>query len=81
MTRAGATSSAARPDRRARSMATGFTMKKNTAAAIATNCIAAVMNAVVDALWRTHRTHHIDLPATATRRWAALEEGRRLHPL
>jgi aerobic carbon-monoxide dehydrogenase large subunit len=41
----------------------------------------AVMNAVVDALWRATRIRHIDMPATAERVWAALEESRRMHTL
>jgi carbon-monoxide dehydrogenase large subunit len=41
----------------------------------------AVMNAVVDALWRAYRIRHIDMPASAERVWAALEEGRRMHML
>jgi aerobic carbon-monoxide dehydrogenase large subunit len=41
----------------------------------------AVINAIVDALWRAYRIRHIDMPATAERVWAALEEGRRLHTL
>ncbi|HET9904823.1 MAG TPA: xanthine dehydrogenase family protein molybdopterin-binding subunit [Xanthobacteraceae bacterium] len=41
----------------------------------------AIMNAVVDALWRAYRVRHIDMPATPERVWQALEEGRRLHTL
>jgi aerobic carbon-monoxide dehydrogenase large subunit len=41
----------------------------------------AVINAVVDALWRAYRIRHIDMPATPERVWSALEEGRRLHTL
>jgi carbon-monoxide dehydrogenase large subunit len=41
----------------------------------------AVMNAVVDALWRAYRIRHIDMPATPERVWVALQEGRRLHTL
>ncbi len=41
----------------------------------------AVMNAVVDALWRAYRIRHIDMPATPERVWAAIHEGRRLHTL
>ena len=36
----------------------------------------AVMNAVVDALWRSHRIRHIDMPATAQRVWAAIENAK-----
>jgi len=41
----------------------------------------AVMNAVLDALWRAHRIRHVDMPATAEKLWAAIAEGRRLHTL
>jgi carbon-monoxide dehydrogenase large subunit len=41
----------------------------------------AIMNAIVDALWRAFRIRHIDMPATPERVWQALQEGRRLHTL
>jgi carbon-monoxide dehydrogenase large subunit len=41
----------------------------------------AVMNAVVDALWRAYRIRHVDMPATPERVWQAIEEGRRVHTL
>src|SRR5262245_2610578 len=41
----------------------------------------AVMNAIVDALWRAYRVRHVDMPATPERVWQALEEGRRVHTL
>ncbi|HEY2136567.1 MAG TPA: xanthine dehydrogenase family protein molybdopterin-binding subunit [Xanthobacteraceae bacterium] len=41
----------------------------------------AVMNAVVDALWRALRIRHIDMPATPERVWAAIREGQRMHTL
>lgn len=41
----------------------------------------AVMNAVVDALWRAYRIRHIDMPATPERVWAAIQEERRSHRL
>jgi carbon-monoxide dehydrogenase large subunit len=34
----------------------------------------AVMNAVVDALWRTHGIRHLDMPATPDRVWQAIRE-------
>ncbi|KAB2884559.1 MAG: xanthine dehydrogenase family protein molybdopterin-binding subunit [Pseudorhodoplanes sp.] len=37
----------------------------------------AVMNAIVDALWRAYRIAHLDMPATAPRIWEAIEEGKR----
>jgi len=36
----------------------------------------AVMNAVIDALWRTYRIRHIDMPATPQKIWAAIEAAR-----
>jgi carbon-monoxide dehydrogenase large subunit len=41
----------------------------------------AVMNAIVDALWREYRIDHIDMPATAERVWMAIEAARRQHRL
>jgi aerobic carbon-monoxide dehydrogenase large subunit len=41
----------------------------------------AIMNAVMDALWRAYRIRHVDMPATAERLWQAIEEGRRVHTL
>ena len=39
----------------------------------------AVMNAIVDALWRAYKVRHIDMPATPERVWQAIEEGQQLH--
>jgi carbon-monoxide dehydrogenase large subunit len=39
----------------------------------------AVMNAIVDALFRAFRLRHIDMPATPERLWRAIEDGQRLH--
>jgi aerobic carbon-monoxide dehydrogenase large subunit len=41
----------------------------------------AVMNAILDALWRAYRIRHVDMPATPERLWAAIAERRRLHTL
>jgi carbon-monoxide dehydrogenase large subunit len=41
----------------------------------------AVMNAILDALWRAFRIRHLDMPATPERVWAAIAEGRRIHTL
>ena len=41
----------------------------------------AIVNAVVDALWRSYRIRHIDMPVTPERVWAAVQEGRRVHTL
>ena len=35
----------------------------------------AVINALIDALWRSHRIRHIDMPATPQRVWAAIEKA------
>ncbi|MGH6994138.1 MAG: xanthine dehydrogenase family protein molybdopterin-binding subunit [Stellaceae bacterium] len=37
----------------------------------------AVMNALLDALWRSHRIRHIDMPATPERVWRAIESARK----
>lgn len=37
----------------------------------------AVMNAILDALWRSYSIRDLDMPATAPRIWAAIEEGKR----
>jgi carbon-monoxide dehydrogenase large subunit len=41
----------------------------------------AVMNAILDALWRAYRIRHMDMPATPERVWAAIAEGRRVHTI
>jgi carbon-monoxide dehydrogenase large subunit len=41
----------------------------------------AVMNAIVDALWRTLRIAHLDMPATPERVWRAIGEARRRETL
>jgi carbon-monoxide dehydrogenase large subunit len=41
----------------------------------------AVMNAVMDALWRAYRIRHVDMPATPEKLWTAIAEGKRLHTL
>src|SRR5262249_47735468 len=43
------------------------------------SCLA-VMNAVLDVLWRAYRIRHLDMPATPERVWAAITEGRRFTP-
>jgi carbon-monoxide dehydrogenase large subunit len=37
----------------------------------------AVMNAIVDALWRAYRIRHIDMPATPQRVWEAIRAARK----
>src|SRR5215471_4549133 len=37
----------------------------------------AVINAIIDALWRTHRIRHIDMPATPQRIWEAIANAKR----
>ena len=34
----------------------------------------AVMNAIIDALWRAFRISHLDIPATPERVWNAIED-------
>jgi carbon-monoxide dehydrogenase large subunit len=41
----------------------------------------AVMNAIVDALYRAFRIRHVDMPATPERLWAAIREGKRVHTM
>ncbi|MBR0846782.1 xanthine dehydrogenase family protein molybdopterin-binding subunit [Bradyrhizobium diazoefficiens] len=41
----------------------------------------AVVNAIVDALWREYKIDHIDMPATPERVWIAINEHRRQHSL
>jgi carbon-monoxide dehydrogenase large subunit len=41
----------------------------------------AVINAILDALWRAHRVRHVEMPATPERLWAAIAEGKRIHTL
>lgn len=41
----------------------------------------AVVNAIVDALWREYKIDHIDMPATPERVWIAINEHRRRHSL
>jgi len=40
----------------------------------------AVMNAIVDALWRSHHIRHIDMPATPHRVWQAIAAARSAKP-
>jgi carbon-monoxide dehydrogenase large subunit len=37
----------------------------------------AVINAVADALWRSHRIRHIDMPATSPKVWASIEKAKK----
>lgn len=41
----------------------------------------AVMNAIVDALWREYHIGHIDMPATPHRVWNTIQEHQRQHTL
>lgn len=41
----------------------------------------AIMNAVVDALWRAFRIRHVDMPATPETLWRTIAEARRVHTL
>jgi carbon-monoxide dehydrogenase large subunit len=41
----------------------------------------AVVNAIIDALWREYKIDHIDMPATPERVWIAIREHQRQHSL
>jgi carbon-monoxide dehydrogenase large subunit len=41
----------------------------------------AVMNAIIDALYRAYRIRHVDMPATPERIWAAIRVSRRMQML
>lgn len=41
----------------------------------------AVVNAIIDGLWREYGIGHIDMPATAERVWMAIAQSRREHRL
>jgi aerobic carbon-monoxide dehydrogenase large subunit len=41
----------------------------------------AVINAIIDALWREYQIDHIDMPATPERVWMAIRERQRQHRL
>jgi carbon-monoxide dehydrogenase large subunit len=41
----------------------------------------AVVNAIIDALWREYKIDHIDMPATPERVWIAIREQHRRHSL
>jgi carbon-monoxide dehydrogenase large subunit len=41
----------------------------------------AVVNAIIDGLWREYKIDHIDMPATPERVWMAIREHERRHRL
>src|SRR3954451_17553972 len=41
----------------------------------------AIVNAIVEGLWREYKIDHIDMPATAERVWIAIREAQRRHNL
>jgi aerobic carbon-monoxide dehydrogenase large subunit len=41
----------------------------------------AIVNAIIDGLWREYKIDHIDMPATAERVWIAIREQQRRHNL
>jgi carbon-monoxide dehydrogenase large subunit len=41
----------------------------------------AVVNAIVEGLWREYKIDHIDMPATAERVWIAIREAQKRHNL
>ncbi|RTM08779.1 MAG: hypothetical protein EKK33_27515 [Bradyrhizobiaceae bacterium] len=56
-------------------------MKGNGKNAGAMSACPAVVNAIVDALWREYKIDHIDMPATPERVWIAISEHHRRHSL
>ena len=44
-----------------------------------TPALGAVVNAIVEGLWREYKIDHIDMPATAERVWIAIREAQRQH--
>jgi aerobic carbon-monoxide dehydrogenase large subunit len=42
---------------------------------------AAVVNAIIEGLWREYKIDHIDMPATPERVWIAIREHQRRHSL
>ena len=41
----------------------------------------AVVNAIIEGLWREYKIDHIDMPATAERVWIAIREAQKRHNL
>jgi carbon-monoxide dehydrogenase large subunit len=41
----------------------------------------AVVNAIVEGLWREYQIDHVDMPATAERVWIAIREAQKRHNL
>ena len=41
----------------------------------------AVVNAIIEGLWREYKIDHIDMPATPERVWIAIREHQRRHSL
>ena len=41
----------------------------------------AVVNAIIDGLWREYKIDHIDMPATAERVWMAIQQHQKMHRL
>src|SRR6185437_6795400 len=50
---------------------------KGAGEAGSTGSCPAVLNALVDALWRSYGIRHIDMPATAPKVWAAIERAKK----
>ena len=61
--------------------ATQTEMKANGKNAGAIGSCPAVVNAIVEGLWREYKIDHIDMPATAERVWIAIREHQRRHSL
>jgi aerobic carbon-monoxide dehydrogenase large subunit len=54
---------------------------KGAAEAGAIGSCPAVMNAIIDALWRAFRISHLDMPATPERVWNAIQDIGRVRAL
>jgi carbon-monoxide dehydrogenase large subunit len=54
---------------------------KGAGEAGAIGSVPAIVNAIVDALWREYQIDHIDMPATPERVWMAIREAQRRHRL
>src|SRR4051795_3114255 len=54
---------------------------KGAGEAAAIGSCPAVVNAIIEGLWREYKIDHIDMPATAERVWIAIREAQRRHNL
>ena len=56
-------------------------MVKGAGEAGAIGSCPAVVNAIIEGLWREYKIDHIDMPATAERVWIAIREAQKRHTL